>query len=497
MNLSKNNLEKINTTAVKPDKKIFELPEKVLQFGTGVLLRGLPDYFVDKANRNGIFNGRIVVVKSTDAGDGSLFEKQDNLYTLCVRGILQGEKIEENVICSAISRVLSAKHQWNEILQCAYNPLLQIIISNTTEAGLQLVKEDIYQHPPVSFPAKLLAFLFQRYTAFEGSKESGMVIIPTELITDNGNKLASMLFELAEYNELDKKFISWLKEHNRFCNSLVDRIVPGKPDATVKQSLENELGYRDELMTICEVYRLWAIEGDEYIRSVLSFSRADTGIIIEPNIEIYKELKLRMLNGTHTLCCGLAYLRGFSTVKEAMENPSFSKFVEDLMLKEIAPAIPYELPANAAHDFGIKVLDRFRNPHIQHHWINITLYYSLKMKMRVIPLLQRYYELYQQAPSLLTKGFAAYLLFMKATKKEVDRYYGESNGKAYPVNDDNAGWFYELWQRKNVAHVVHATLQNESLWGTDLSALNGFEKAVTENLNRLMEEQSRVLKEDF
>ena len=76
-----------NPSIAVPDEAMFELPEKVLQFGTGVLLRGLPDYFIDKANRQGIFNGRVVVVKSTSQGDSSAFEKQDGLYTLCVRGV--------------------------------------------------------------------------------------------------------------------------------------------------------------------------------------------------------------------------------------------------------------------------------------------------------------------------------------------------------------------------------------------------------------------------
>lgn len=68
--LSKYNLKDIPVGKVSvPGEVIFSLPEKVLQFGTGVLLRGLPDYFIDKANRQGIFNGRIVVVKSTDSGD--------------------------------------------------------------------------------------------------------------------------------------------------------------------------------------------------------------------------------------------------------------------------------------------------------------------------------------------------------------------------------------------------------------------------------------------
>lgn len=95
----------------------MQLPEKVLQFGTGVLLRGLPDYFIDKANRAGIFKGRVVVVKSTDYGDTAAFDKQDGLYTLCVPGVEAGEKVEENTICPAISRVLSATKQWRQILE--------------------------------------------------------------------------------------------------------------------------------------------------------------------------------------------------------------------------------------------------------------------------------------------------------------------------------------------------------------------------------------------
>src|SRR5882757_7551836 len=136
MNLSKENLKNITAKSItKPADSIFDLPEKVLQFGTGVLLRGLPDYFIDKANRQGVFNGRVVVIKSTDGGDAGAFDRQDSLYTLCVRGIGEGKKKEENIICSAISRVLSAKEQWQEILQCAHNPEMQVIISNTTEVG--------------------------------------------------------------------------------------------------------------------------------------------------------------------------------------------------------------------------------------------------------------------------------------------------------------------------------------------------------------------------
>src|SRR5688572_6715105 len=191
MRISKQNLSQVKPQPglVIPGEDLFALPERVLQFGTGVLLRGLPDYFIDKANREGIFNGRIVMVKSTAQGDANAFNNQDNLYTVCVRGVEKGNTIEETIINSSISRTLSAAGEWNEILACAHNLQMQVIISNTTEVGIAYSDDDISAAPPESFPGKLTAFLYERYKAFDGKPESGMVIIPTELITDNGNKL--------------------------------------------------------------------------------------------------------------------------------------------------------------------------------------------------------------------------------------------------------------------------------------------------------------------
>jgi len=470
MNLSKETLASIKAPGiVKPSAEIFALPEKVLQFGTGVLLRGLPDYFIDKANRQGLFGGRVVVVKSTDSGDAGAFDRQDGLYTLCVRGIEEGKKVEENIICSAISRVLSARDGWSDILKLAHRPEMQIVVSNTTEVGIQLVEEKIEERVPASFPGKLLAFLYERYKAFSGSADSGMVIIPTELIVDNGKKLAGIVKQLANFNQLEEGFLAWMDEQCRWCSSLVDRIVPGKPDAATLQQLERDLGYKDDLLSISEVYRLWAIEGDEKVKQVLSFAGADAGVIIAPDIEIYRELKLRLLNGTHTLSCGLAVLAGFPTVKSAMDDQAFSGFVSDLMLKEIAPNIPYELPLSEARDFGLKVLDRFRNPHIQHQWISITMQYTSKIRMRVVPVLLKHYQ--PTPPPHMVLGFAAYLLFMR--------------GQPGPVTDDRAGYFKDLWL-KEPSEVVNTALSDQGLWGADLTDVPGFEEAVREALDALM-----------
>lgn len=487
MILSRYTLRNLNPDAVAvPEESLFDLPEKVLQFGTGVLLRGLPDYFIDKANRQGIFNGRVVVVKSTSQGDTSAFDKQDGLYTICVRGLQNGEKVEENLINSSISRVLTATEQWNEILECAHNSNMQVIISNTTEVGIQLVHEDIRQHPPKSFPGKLLAFLYERFKAFGGSEHSGTVIVPTELIPDNGTKLQGIVLELAHLNSLEDAFIDWLECCNRFCNSLVDRIVPGKPDKETLAALEGELGYSDGNLTMSEVYRLWAIEGDDRVKELLSFAQADEGVVIAPDIDIYRELKLRMLNGTHTLSCGLAFLAGCTTVKEAMDDAAVSGFIADVMQNEIAPNIPYAVDLATAHEFGNKVLDRFRNPHIRHQWISITMNYSSKLKMRCVPVLLEHYKKEQTAPEATALGFAAYLLFTKPVSQKEGKWYGEWKGASYYIQDEEAGTFHKRWSEGSPDNVVSETLRDAAFWGADLTSLPGFAEAVTAKLNLLM-----------
>ncbi len=472
-----------------PQKSLFDLPEKVLQFGTGVLLRGLPDYFIDKANRQGIFNGRVVVVKSTSQGDLATFNQQDGLYTQCIRGWADGKKIEVNIINASISRALNATEDWDQVLDCAYNQQLKIIISNTTEVGIQLVKDDdVHAHPPKSFPGKLLAFLYERFLAFNGSEKSGMIIVPTELIPDNGKRLQQIVTELANINKLEKSFIDWLQNYNQFCNSLVDRIVPGLPDARVLASLKNELGYTDKLLTMSEAYCLWAIEGDEKIKKLLSFAEADEGVVIQPNIDIYRELKLRLLNGTHTLSCGLAFLSGIQTVKQAMEDETMRLYISEVMLKELAPAIPHAVSKTDAEAFAHKVLDRFRNEYLNHYWINITMQYSSKMKMRIVSILQKHYQLHPSPPPRMALGFAGYLYFSKPVKQTGKEFFGNINGNEYPIQDDRAYQFMELWNSLTPQQLVENVLSDITMWGEDLSLLPGFKDAVTENLEMIMQQ---------
>lgn len=501
MKLSKQHLS--NISAVDglhlPPVSVFELPEKVLQFGTGVLLRGLPDFIIGAANNEGRFNGRIVMVKSTNSGETNAFETQDGLYTVCIRGIKDEQEVKSNHLVAAVSRVLTASTQWDEVLLCAANPSLELILSNTTEVGITLTKDNVHATPPVSFPGKLLAFLYQRFKVFKGDVDKGLVIVPTELIPDNADKLLSILLELAHQNGLEIAFIDWLESANHFCNSLVDRIVPGKFNDVEAAAVESALGYEDELMIMSESYALWAIQSSsEKVKKVLSFVSDNNGVVIAPNINKFRNLKLKLLNGSHTFTCGLAVLAGFSNVKEAMNHAVFSKYISQLMTKGIVPAlINEEITKEEASNFAQDVLDRYRNPFIDHKWLSICVQYASKMNMRCVPQLQEYQVRFGDIHPAMSLGLAAHFLFMKTILQEDGTYAGSIHQQPYPVTDQHAAIFAEAWQLTTTTDVVQRLLGNQELWSIDLLSLPGLATATSHWLDMLIQEGALATMEIF
>lgn len=487
--LSKQILSQLPSGTISvPSVEVFSLPEKVLQFGTGVLLRGLPDHFIDVANKKNLFNGRILVVKSTNTGGTDSFTRQDGMYTLLERGLVNG-KLEEHVFVNAsISRVLSAADDWDQILTAAANPSLQLIISNTTEVGIVWEESDIHAPVPVSFPGRLLAFLEERFRVFNGAEEAGMVIVPTELIVDNGTRLRDIVTRLAMSKGRPERFMRWLTNANDFCNSLVDRIVPGKLAVVEQTAIEQQLGYHDELMIMSEPYCLWAIETTRpATASLLSFAACHEGVVIANDINKFRELKLRLLNATHTLTCGLAHVWGFTTVRAAMEDSFFGSFISRLVFDEIVPLVVSDhITKEEAIAFGEQVLDRFRNPHIEHLWLSITAQYTSKIQMRVVPMLQKQNSQKGAMPQCIAAGLAGFLLFMRAQEVKNDVYWGKANGQVYRINDDKASLMAKQWQTPELLPMVQNSFHNVDIFGADLTTYPGFTEAVYDVLSLLL-----------
>ena len=407
--------------AQKDTDLIFPSTEKVIQFGTGVLLRGLPDYFIHRANQQKIFNGSVVIIKSTSNGGVEEFTEQDALFTHCVRGVYNGENIDEHFINTSVSRVLAAGSDWDQIIELATSASIEIIISNTTEAGMVLNASDqINNVVPESFPGKLLALLFERWKHFNGDINKGWVILPTELMPDNGILLKSLVNQLAGILSLPAAFIQWMNEANDFCNTLVDRIVPGMVSDSEIETLENQLGYKDNLLITSEPFALWAIETNKSSTiEKLSFAKTDDSICIAPSIVKFRELKLRLLNGTHTFSCAVALLAGFDTVIEAMLDKDFKAFIQHLTHQELVPCVLSEsISKEEAIQFSDKVLERFANPYIEHKWTSIAMNFEEKMKMRNGYLMEAYAVNNTIPAKYMTIGFAAFVVYMEQANQK-------------------------------------------------------------------------------
>jgi tagaturonate reductase len=187
---------------ITPSAEQLELPERAVQFGTGALLRGLVDAILDEANRQGWFGGRVVMIGSTGSGRDRALNDQSGLFTLVTQGLVDGDATRDFRIVSSVSRALAASSQWGEVLRCAENPDLELIFSNTTEVGIVLDESDAAalraDAAPRSFPAKLGAFLLHRARTFGFDAARAPVVIPTELIEDNGDKLREIVVTLAQ-----------------------------------------------------------------------------------------------------------------------------------------------------------------------------------------------------------------------------------------------------------------------------------------------------------
>lgn len=414
------NVAVLNKEVAKKDASlVFPTTEKVIQFGTGVLLRGLPDYFIHRSNQLNIFNGSIVVIKSTNTGGVDDFTNQDALFTHCVRGVYHGENIENCFVNTSISRVLAAASHWEQIMDLAKSEEIEIIISNTTEAGLILDENDtINNGAPHSFPGKLLALLFERWKHFKGDLNKGWVILPTELMPDNGLLLNSIINKLAIINNLPNEFIQWMNNSNDFCNTLVDRIVTSKLREVA--SLENQLGYKDNLFISSEPFALWAIESNKASTiEKLSFAKTSESIVISPSIVKFRELKLRLLNGTHTFSCAVAILAGFDCVIDAMRHNHFKNFIENLIHSELVPCVISDtISKEEATLFSNNVLERFANPFIEHKWTSIAMNFEEKMKMRNIKLIEDYAKKHVDAAIWMSLGFAAFVVYMEQTHQK-------------------------------------------------------------------------------
>ena len=470
------NMKKLNRTNFHTESR----PIKVLQFGEGNFLRAFVDWIIEDLNEHGVINANVAVVQPTPTGRVEALAEQDGLYTLCLEGIENGEKVQSRRVIDVLGDFIDPYTQYDKYLSYAGNGELEVIVSNTTEAGIALDTTDTdFSVCPKSFPGKMLAFLKKRYDCFGGAADKGLAIVPCELIDHNGDELRRVLNELAKIHGMDGAFIDWLNTANHFTNTLVDRIVPGYPRDNAAAICE-ETGFEDNSIVKGEVFHLWVLQKEPFVQERLPADKSGLNVIFADDITPYKQRKVKILNGSHTAMVPIAYLCGIDTVREAVTDEDVGRFVRELVNEEVKPTI--DLPADEMDAFASAVMERFMNPYIRHELMSIALNSTTKFRTRLLPSYNDYRAKFGKTPKHILFALASMTVFFRGKRGDDD----------IELKDDAAylEFWKDVWKLSDPGEIAKKVLTASGLWQQELtdddnvSVFAGYIKSIVENGER-------------
>jgi tagaturonate reductase len=475
-------------------------PEKILQFGEGGFLRAFVDWMIDILNEKTGFNGNVVIAQPLEHGMGDMLSSQDCLYTTVLRGVRDGRTAEEIRAIRSVSRCVNPYTEYDAYMECAENPDLRFVVSNTTEAGIAPGEGDrLDDRPQKSFPGKVTAFLYRRFRHFRGDPSKALVFIPCELIDKNGAKLREIVMRYcAEWN-LGDDFAKWLDACD-FCNSLVDRIVSGYPKEEAG-ALGERIGYEDRLLDAAEIFHLWVIENSRDYSAELPFTQAGLNVIWTADMSFYRTRKVRILNGAHTSSVPAAFLCGLDTVEACVQDPQVRSFMQKAIFEEIIPSMDGD--REELKKYAGDVLERFANPYIKHLLLSITLNSVSKFKTRVLPSITGFVKKQGKLPPALCFSMAALIAFYEGADFAGGKLSGRRGDEPYPIADDEPilKEFESLYRNRrekttdNAEAITRAALGKTAWWGEDLCGIAGFAETTAAHLAAIRQNGMRAAME--
>lgn len=462
-------------------------PERIIQFGEGNFLRAFVDWIVWNMNLKTDFNGNVVVVQPIEWGRVKDVNAQDGLYHLILKGIEKGKQVYTKQLIDVISRGVNPYSDFEAYLNLAENPTMRFVVSNTTEAGIAFNASDKFTDQPASsYPGKLVQLLYHRYKTFKGDLEKGFIIFPCELIFENGRVLKEMIHKYIKYWNLEDEFLTWFNEACGVYSTLVDRIVPGFPKESATQ-INAELGYDDKLLVEGEIFHLWVIEAPSKVAKEFPASKAGLNVLFVPSEEPYHQRKVTLLNGPHTVLSPVGFLSGFQTVRACVEDDLMGEYIHKVMFDELMLTV--DLPRKELEQFASDVLDRFKNPYVNHLLTSIMLNSFSKFKTRDLPGLLSYRAKKNELPQGLVLGLAGILTYYKG---------GQIGDHQIKLNDDPKiiELLEKLWSTADYDQIATGVLGAEFIWDDDLNKVPELTARVAYFLKAIQEKRMKeVVKE--
>lgn len=336
-----------------------------LQFGTGKFIKGYFDWMLSKIN----MDIEVFAAYFTPKEQYTALKNNNCKYSV----ILKDKESTQIDTVNVIKDIFFVKDT-KIMLKLVQN--VNFIVSNTTEKGI-LSKDSEKE----SYPFLLTSFLYEKYKIQNNQK---IVIIPLELILNNGNLLKTNVLNLAQ-EYFDSSFRTWIINTCEFVNTLVDCIVVKESNLNIER----------------EKYYAFYANNNSLLETL--FSKKNLNIYYTQDIDKIAQIKIRVLNGIHTFLALTAFLEGKSTVYECFLDKDYTNLINEMFYSEILPTIDYD--KHFVEDFYIKTTNRFKNPHIEHYLKDIAQNSYEKFYERIAKTIIDYEKLYNKKPRILMKAF--------------------------------------------------------------------------------------------
>jgi fructuronate reductase len=338
-------------------------------------------------------------------------------------------------------------------------------------ANPEIIHDLANRHEPQTAIGALVEALYRR----REKGLDGFTILSLDNLPSNGVTCRKAVMSFVQ--KIDPDLAGWIEKNVTFPCSMVDRIVPALTDES-RELIRERLGFDDPNGIVCEPFRQWVIE-DNFVKGRPDWD--EVGAQFAPDVEPFENMKLRMLNGTHSTMAYLGYLSGYETIAETIADPDFKTLVYDAMTREIAPTVEVDADLMAYRD---ALIHRYSNGMLKHRTWQIAMDGSQKLPQRLLNTIRDRFKAGEPAIRLCL-GVAAWMRYVSGTDEE---------GNEIDVRDPMAERLVFLGKqaKHNPEAMAAAYLGLHEIFGDDLPNTARFRRQVTMHLSHLLSEGARA-----
>ncbi|WP_210485774.1 mannitol dehydrogenase family protein [Microvirga antarctica] len=479
--LSNATLSQFPSTVAVPRYDRSKVRTGIVHLGIGAFHRAHQAVYTDDVLEHDPSWGIVAAsLRSPDTQDA--LAPQDGLYAVSVRSD-GGELLR---IVGSISRVILAPQEPDELMASLTDPKTRIVTLTVTEKGYchdpatgdlderhpDIIHDLAHQYRPKSAPGLIVEALRRR-------REAGIApftVLTCDNLPSNGRTVHRILSRYASL--VDRDLGAFVAGEVACPSTMVDRIVPATTDDD-RARIAAVLGVRDAWPVVTEPFTQWVIE-DHFPQGRPAWEKAGAEFVTD--VEPFEQMKLRLLNGSHSTLAYLGFLAGYETVSSAMGDPAFERLLRDMMDLEVTPTL--HMPEGAdLHSYKKALIERFKNPALKHRTGQIAMDGSQKLPQRLLGTIR---DRLQAGGGIdrLALGVAAWMRYATGV---------DESGRAIDVRDpmvarlrslaDSAAGEPEL--------LVHGLFGIREIFGDDLPANPAFTGPVKSALTQLFRDGAR------